>query len=124
MSSRVNLELVERIRSVQFTPVRFREGYELQQVDEFLDQLEAAIEAGRPIAPMVEAARFRMVRRQESYEMGEVDEFLDEVVRLSGASGPPTVSSTDTAYGASFPVAAKSVIEERPGLMSRLFRRK
>jgi DivIVA domain-containing protein len=120
----VNLELVERVRSVQFTPVRFRESYDMQQVDEFCDQLEASISAGKPIAPMVKAARFTAARMREGYEREEVDNFFAEVVVLSVSGAPPTVSTTDTAYGPSFPVAATSVIEERPGLMSRLFGRK
>ena len=124
MSSRANLELVERIRSVQFTPVRLRESYDMQQVDQFCDQLEASISAGMPIGPMVEAARFTLARMREGYDRDEVDSFFAEVVRLSVSGSPPTVSPTDTSYGPSFPVAATSVIEERPGFMSRLFGRK
>jgi DivIVA domain-containing protein len=124
MSSPANLELVEHVRSVQFTPVRFRESYDMQQVDAFCDQLEASISAGKPIGPMVETARFTLARMREGYEREEVDSFFAEVARLSVSGSPSTVSSTDTSHGPSFPVAATSVIEERPGFMSRLFGRK
>ncbi len=132
--SPARLDLVARIREVRFTPVRLREGYDMSEVDDFLDELEAVVSAGRPLAPLVDAARFASVRLREGYDMADVDSFLAEIVRLSTdpASLPAsaTASSTDTAYGASFPVEtapppspAPSVISEQRGFISRLLRR-
>jgi DivIVA domain-containing protein len=63
----------------RFTVVRMREGYDISQVDEFLDQVSAALEFEPPLmrAGDVESHRFRPVRLRSGYEMGEVDDHLD-----------------------------------------------
>lgn len=119
----MNLELVERIRSVQFTPVRLREGYEMATVDQCLDELEAAASRGLPLRTLVEAAGpFPTVTWREGYNISEVDDFL-AALAAAPPEGDPTTAGPSTSYGQSFPVAATPVIEERPGLMARLFRR-
>lgn len=132
--SPARLDLVARIREVQFAPVRLREGYDMSEVDDFLDELEAVVSAGRPLAPLVDAARFATVRLREGYYMDDVDSFLAEIVRLStdpaSLPGATTASSTATADGPSHPVETgraavptTSVISEQRGLISRLFGR-
>ena len=107
--------LVSRIQDV-----RFREGYEMDQVDQLLDQMEDAASRGQPLQPVVDTAHFRTGKWREGYDIAEVDRFLTDI---ASAVPPLTESRTQTEYGPSFPVAA-SVIEEKPGLMSRLFGRK
>ncbi|MCW2849039.1 MAG: DivIVA protein [Marmoricola sp.] len=79
MTSAVNLELVETIRSVRFTPVRIREGYAMNAVDELLDQLERSATRGLPLQPLLDGAHFPTFRWREGYDRVEVDEFLVEI---------------------------------------------
>ncbi len=112
-------DLVSRITGVRFTPVRFRESYAMESVDQLLDELESAASRGQPLRPVVDAAHFPTGKWREGYDVGEVDRFLEQIAT---AVPPLTESRTQTEYGPSFPVAP-SVIEEKPGLMARLFRR-
>jgi DivIVA domain-containing protein len=115
-------DLVSRIRDMQFTPVRIREGYDMGTVDQLLDELEEAASRGQPLQAVVDGAgQFPTVTWREGYNMGEVDRFLAEIAL---AVPPVTPSRAETADGPGFPAAAQSVIEEKPGLLSRLFRRK
>ena len=128
----MNGDLVQRVKSARFTPVRMREGYDMGEVDQLLDQLAANLADGRPVRPMVDAAVFTPVRLREGYDMGEVDEFLDGIVaeserRQLGGADPSNSPADAAAHWESYPVTASeppSVIEEKPGLMSRLFGRK
>ena len=114
-------DLVSRISAVRFTPVRFRESYEMEQVDELLDRLEEAASRGHSLGPVADTAHLQTGKWREGYDIGEVDQFLADI----GTAAPPvTESRTQTPYGPSFPVAPASMIEEKPGLMSRLFGRK
>jgi len=131
----VNEDLVQQVEGARFTPVRLREGYDMGEVDQLLDQLAANLAHHQPVRPLVEAAVFTPVRLREGYDMGEVDDFMDRIVaeseRRHSASGDPSPSPSSSAdapaHPASYPVTTSdppSVIEERPGLMSRLFGRK
>lgn len=55
------------------------QGYAVEDVDDFLDQVFAAVAAGRPVPDIMEA-RFRTARGRGAYDMAEVDTFLDELV--------------------------------------------
>ena len=131
-------DLVRRIHEVRFTPVRIREGYDVGEVDLLLDELEQALVGGHPVDPLIDAARFTPVRMREGYVTGEVDDFLEEV-RVAAAARSTASRSTaprpdpegsddaDTAAARreapSRPTRSDhpSVIEERPGLLSRIF---
>src|SRR5512141_2684286 len=85
----------EDVSNKLFTPVRLREGYDMGEVDQFLDEAGAAIgasaearvekRAGRPFemplfgSETVQNKQFTPVRLREGYDMGEVDQFLDEI---------------------------------------------
>jgi DivIVA domain-containing protein len=65
----------------RFTAVRWREGYDSAQVDEFVDRVMATVN-GRPVDRPVTAAevrnvQFTPVRLSEGYDPEEVDAFLD-----------------------------------------------
>lgn len=62
----------------QFTRTRWREGYALADVDDFLERVFHAPSTGQPV-PDVDSAVFRPTRFGEGYDMGEVDDFLDEL---------------------------------------------
>ena len=104
-------DLVARIHGVRFTPVRIREGYDMGEVDRFLDELEQAVQQQAPLRPMVDGARFSPVRLREGYEMRDVDDFLERLVRDYEGAPAPSPTSVD------------SVIEEQRGLLSRLLGR-
>jgi len=93
------------VDQVRFTPVRVREGYDMAEIDGFLDHVVEAAERGEPIAPMVDRVTFTRVRFREGYEIGEVDQFLRQ---LQGA-GPTAVDP--------------GVIQEQRGLLSRILGR-
>lgn len=75
------------VREKRFTRTSFREGYDPEEVDAFLDRAAttlAAYASGRPPeAPLtpehVDAVRFRPTRFREGYDQDEVDDFLDLV---------------------------------------------
>jgi|GEM_PF-3863519 len=101
--------LGDSIRNARFAPVRLREGYDMSEVDALLDQMAAAADAGRDLAPFTMYARFSSVRMREGYSMAEVDRFLESL------GGAPSTSAASTA------VEAQPVIQERRGWLSRLF---
>jgi DivIVA domain-containing protein len=125
----VNDYLVGRIRNVRFTPVRLREGYDMREVDDFLDELVAAVTAGRPVQPLVAAARFTPVRLREGYDMRDVDQFLDEVVAFDAGAdsaapaGPaqPPVPPRQAVQQTVLPEGQPSVVQEQRGMFARLF---
>jgi DivIVA domain-containing protein len=125
----VSDDLVRRINDQRFTPVRLREGYDMGEVDQFLDRLVAGLEHAQPLAPLVESARFTPVRLREGYDMGEVDRFLDEVVAAQQAAGStgvpvPPAPPREPPVAADRPASGHpSVIEEKPGLWARVFGR-
>ncbi len=90
----------EAVRLRRFTPVRIRAGYDMAEVDQLLDDVQAELErsardrgrgcsrcetsdAGtsstRLTSETVQAKRFTPVRFREGYDMDEVDLFLDDV---------------------------------------------
>jgi DivIVA domain-containing protein len=74
-----------------FSTVRMREGYDIDEVDEFLDQARAALAADPPLmTPLdVETRRFHPVRLRTGYDMGEVDAYLDRLTEeLRGRQDP------------------------------------
>ena len=109
------------ITAVRFTPVRLREGYDMHEVDAFLDRLVVAVDAGEPLAQLCHEARFTPVRLKEGYDTDEVDDFLAEV---SGPSGPGSTPGAPERHTAEADDAAPSVVEEQRGALSRFFRRR
>ncbi|TDU82563.1 DivIVA domain-containing protein [Kribbella voronezhensis] len=65
-----------------FTPVRLREGYNMEQVDDFVDRVMATVNGlpvERPVTPReIHKVKFTPVRLTEGYDVEEVDKFLDE----------------------------------------------
>jgi DivIVA domain-containing protein len=65
----------DEIMAKRFTSTRFAKGYDVEQVDGFLD--DVATGRVNPIA--VRAKSFRAVRFKEGYDCGQVDDFLDHL---------------------------------------------
>ncbi len=75
------------VAAKRFAQTKWREGYDQQQVDDFLARVQrtlAEYERGRPADPVtaeqVVASRFQPTRFRTGYAQDEVDDFLDAVV--------------------------------------------
>jgi DivIVA domain-containing protein len=80
----VGLMTARDIHNVQFKTVRFAEGYDEDQVDDFLDTVALALAdpAGGPqrlTSAEVKRIDFKVTRLKEGYDMDEVDSFLDRI---------------------------------------------
>lgn len=118
-------DIADRIRNARFKPVRLSEGYDMGEVDRFLDRLEQAHAGGEPLAPLVAQARFGSVRLREGYDMREVDAFLDELAatdRPDTAAPAPAIEPQPS--GTQPSVVQPSVVQEQRGLLGRLFGRR
>jgi DivIVA domain-containing protein len=61
-----------------FTVGRFREGYDMAEVDAFVDKVYAALDGRVVLTPAdVQGIAFTPVRIREGYDVAEVDAFLD-----------------------------------------------
>ena len=69
------------LSQLAFRPTRFREGYDVTEVDEFLRRAHRALESedGSITAEDVRAVRFSPVRLKEGYDMGQVDGELERI---------------------------------------------
>ena len=73
------------VPNVRFQPTKFREGYDMAEVDAFLLEVGAALEAcERRTAPFLQAASIQSVRFQPTkfrtgYDQDQVDDFLNVV---------------------------------------------
>jgi DivIVA domain-containing protein len=82
----------EAVRAQRFQETKFREGYDMGEVDALLDRAVAALTeatAGRPYqhllnADDVVAARFRATKFRPGYDQDEVDDFLDKLAAALG----------------------------------------
>ena len=123
--------LAETVRNVVFTPTQFRAGYDEGAVDDLLDELVDAIEAGSSgseVAAIASNAQIPMSSMRRGYDCANVDDFLDEVVRQASdsttdttarpvTSAPPVTTAPPVAPG-----SANAPGAERSGLGSRLLR--
>ncbi|WP_276313210.1 DivIVA domain-containing protein [Bifidobacterium sp. CP2] len=93
---------VESVRNKIFSTVRFREGYDVDEVDDFLDVVMERMKAGRPMtAAELSSQTFSTVRLKQGYDVGEVDEFLAELAadaseRPADASAAPSGTSSSS----------------------------
>ncbi|MEV8378306.1 DivIVA domain-containing protein [Kribbella sp. NPDC056861] len=72
-----------------FTTVKYAEGYDMAQVDDFVDRVMATVNGlpvDRPVTPAeIRKVQFTPVRFREGYDVMQVDLFLEEAEsRLSG----------------------------------------
>ncbi|PLS29215.1 cell division protein DivIVA [Bifidobacterium parmae] len=89
---------VDDIRNKTFQTVRFKEGYDVDEVDDFLDKVVDGMKAGRPMtAAELGAQTFHTVRFKEGYDVADVDEFLNELAHdASTRTGTPVAATTTT----------------------------
>lgn len=116
----MNDDLIGEIREAEFRTTGLRAGYDVDEVDRFLDELIAAVGRGEDVSGLVDQARFSPVKRK-GYEMSEVDALLDRI------AGRPTGRALRNALD---PVPRElrsggppEVVRKQPGLLGRLFGR-
>jgi len=74
------------VPTVRFQPTKFREGYDMAEVDAFLLEVGAALEAcERRLQPLlqvarIENARFQPTKFRQGYDQDQVDNFLDDAI--------------------------------------------
>ncbi|HST81623.1 MAG TPA: DivIVA domain-containing protein [Kineosporiaceae bacterium] len=74
------------VRNARFTITKWREGYNQDDVDDFLDRVESQLRTGtqgsvEPLtAEAVIAQRFGAAKFRPGYDQDEVDDFLDRIV--------------------------------------------
>lgn len=84
-------DLADAIASAKFVPVRMRAGYNQDDVDNYLDELEELVRHGaslEEITQSVEGALFTTTRIAVGYDLDDVDDFLDEVMAAAAAIEP------------------------------------
>ncbi|MGY4643972.1 DivIVA domain-containing protein [Cellulomonas sp. URHB0016] len=85
-----------QVLSATFSATKFREGYDQDEVDDFLDRVVATLrarEAGSALGGAVTVAdvdglRFQLTKFREGYDMTEVDALLDRVRETLGGTAP------------------------------------
>ena len=111
----MNEHLIQRIRYSQFRMSGFRAGYDVDEVDHFLEGLMRALERGDDVSGVVGHARFSQVKRK-GYVMSEVDGLLDRI------AGRPTGRAHENALDPTRRLP--DVVQEQTGLLGRLFGRR
>ena len=109
----------DEIRTARFRPVRLRAGYDMDTVDELLDQLADACDQGADPAPIAAGARFPVVKLREGYSIDEVDAFLERFGPggRSSAAQPVAAATTVTSrsqVGLEYPSTASPGLKTAP----------
>ena len=106
--------LTTELTTARFGTTQFRQGYDMADVDRFIDEVVAAVDGqARPagLSARVRAVRFSTTSLQRGYDMADVDTLLESVAAT--LEGEPTPQ----AGGAP---AADATGAARPGVLARL----
>jgi DivIVA domain-containing protein len=101
-----------------FTRVRWREGYDMAEVDAFIERLTATVEGRYSDAPVTAAdirnVSFTPVRFREGYSVDEVDAFLEQAAQ--SMPGGPVDRRTDVVEQPTNPAARSGTpsADDRP----------
>lgn len=74
--------IARTLTTVVFTPTRLREGYDIDEVDRFIDQVIVMVKAGEPredIERFIDATAIEKTRVRTGYDIHEVDEFFTKI---------------------------------------------
>lgn len=118
----------DEVLNLTFTQTQFRRGYDEREVDDFLDEVVAALrhhESGagpaRLTADAVRARRFTQTQLRRGYEEQEVDEVLERVAATlaahEGGTAPPRRTSAAGRAASPAPTGAPA-----PSLRARVLR--
>jgi DivIVA domain-containing protein len=101
----------EDVRNKQFTTVRFKEGYELDEVDSFLDEIEVAL-----------AAVTREAEDLRATAKGEVPESIREEIRALGDENARLKSELDQSAKALDDAQTRVVVSDNSGASNEALR--
>jgi len=101
----------EDVRNKQFTTVRFKEGYELDEVDSFLDEIEVALAAVTREAEDLRAAA-----------KGEVPESIREEIRALGDENARLKSELDQSAKTLEDAQTRVVVSDNSGASDEVLR--
>jgi DivIVA domain-containing protein len=79
------------VSSPTFNRVRLREGYQIDEVDDFLLEIKPLLEGrlpNRELTDQLESVRFSLVRLRPGYDMQEVDDHLEHLLALASQGHP------------------------------------
>jgi DivIVA domain-containing protein len=105
----------------KFKPTKFREGYDQDEVDDFLDRVTHAlsqlergeVQHGLMTADQVAAVRFQPTKFREGYDQNEVDDFLARVREaLTVAPVAPEVQQTAATVRAAPVIGTSALVME------------
>lgn len=114
----------------RFRLVRFGEGYDAQEVDDWIDRIQSALRTGDGsiTADQVLQKRFTRTRFAEGYAMDDVDDYLDTVAVPALRAGSGTHAPTDPDPAPEGPAPGRPADpdvlhppQRRPSLLQRLF---
>ena len=114
----------------RFRSVRFGEGYDVQEVDDWIDRVQRALRTGdgSVTAEQVLQKRFTRTRFAEGYATDDVDEYLDSVavpaLRAGSGAHAPADPGSAPDRPATDPPADNGILrpaQRRPSLLQRLF---
>jgi DivIVA domain-containing protein len=101
-------------REPEFGTVRMREGYDLDEVDDFVDLVIDTLEdrgTKRVTPEEIERYEFRVVRLKTSYDMEDVDRWLDEAAAELRARAKGYQASSESAEATTDNSSVQSVAE-------------
>jgi DivIVA domain-containing protein len=101
-------DVARAIAQARFTPVRLPAGYDMGEVDPFLEALAREARRGGDLAAFVRTASFDRVKWREGYDIAEVDEFLQ---RIGGVTVAPVAPTQPTVPDGSSAWAIRSLVE-------------
>lgn len=118
--------LVTELTKARFRSTQLRQGYDVVQVDRFIDELVAALRAGASpagLASRVRDVRFTTTSLQRGYDMADVDATLESLAATleggdpNGAATHRRPPTADAQQRSGRPLAADAA---RPGLLARV----
>ena len=110
------LRVAGRPAEKRFPGVRMREGYDIGEVDAFVDRIRAGL--GTTLtADEVSHIEFTTVRLRLGYDMQAVDEYLDEVLAQVRAGVPPAPAVAVTGDAEQSTTEWRESLDERYALM-------
>src|SRR5690242_16408322 len=89
--------LATELTSARCGSTQFRQGYDMADVDRFVDEVVAALHSREPaegLAARVRAVRFSTTSWQRGYDMADVDDLLESVAASLEAGGAPEAGGT------------------------------
>ena len=87
------MDAPQPVPAPRFRVVRFRDAYDIDEVDAFVDRCTIALDRGDTTdltAAAIRDVRFTPKRFRPGYDMTDVDRYLDEVATELQRRGPQT----------------------------------